>query len=123
VWAGTMYRLPSLRPTDPGEMERPLRQHVAFLESGVAPRVIQNADEKQTMLSMVAAGIGAAIAPRWWSSIAPAGAAVRELALDGLPGAHRLPLYAVWPKDIRDATRDRVIEVLKGELARYARHA
>ena len=72
---------------------------------------------------MVAAGIGGAIAPRWWSSIAPAGVVTRELAFADLPGTHRLPLYVVWPKDIRDETRDRVMEVLRGNLDRYAQRA
>lgn len=94
-----------------------------FSAAGVSPKIIQNADEKQTMLNMVAAGIGGAIAPRWWSSIAPAGVVTRELALADLPGAHRLPLYLVWPRDIRDENRDRVIETLRTGLDRYARHA
>ncbi len=94
-----------------------------FSAAGVAPKIIQNADEKQTMLNMVAAGIGGAIAPRWWSNIAPAGVVTRELALADLPGAHRLPLYVVWPKDIRDDARDRVVELLRLGLERYARRA
>lgn len=91
-----------------------------FAAAGVVPKIIQNADEKQTMLNMAAAGIGGAIAPRWWSSIAPAGVAIREIALSELPGVHRLPLHLVWPRDIRDETRDRVIDVLKDGLERYS---
>lgn len=72
---------------------------------------------------MVAAGIGGAIAPRWWASIAPAGVVTRELALADLPGTHRLPLYVVWPRDIRDETRDRVMEVLGDGLDRYRQRA
>lgn len=94
-----------------------------FSDAGVAPKIIQNADEKQTMLNMVAAGIGGAIAPRWWSSIAPPGVVTRELALDELPRAHRLPLYIVWARDIRDPNRDRVVDALRSGLERYARHA
>ena len=94
-----------------------------FAAAGVTPMILQNADEKQTMLTMVAAGIGGAIAPRWWSSIAPTGVAIRELALQELPGSHRLPLHMVWPRDIRDETRDRVIEILEAGLPRYSRHA
>jgi len=89
----------------------------------VVPKIIQNADEKQTMLNMVAAGIGGAIAPRWWSNIAPAGVVPLEIALAELPGVHRLPLHIVWPRDIRDETRDRVVAVVKSELPRYSRHA
>jgi DNA-binding transcriptional LysR family regulator len=60
----------------------------------------------------IASQIGAAIVPRWWSSIALAGVATRELALAELPGAHRLPLYVVWPRDIRDQIRDSVVAAL-----------
>jgi DNA-binding transcriptional LysR family regulator len=94
-----------------------------FAAADVIPRIIQNADEKQTMLNMVAAGIGCAIAPRWWSSIAPAGVVARELALAELPGAHRLPLYVVWPRDIRDQTRDSVVASLVNGLSNYSRNA
>jgi DNA-binding transcriptional LysR family regulator len=94
-----------------------------FAAADAAPRIIQNADEKQTMLNMVAAGIGGAIVPRWWSSIAPAGVVTKELALAEISGAHRLPLYVVWPRDIRDATRDRIVDVLFKGLDDYSRHA
>ena len=94
-----------------------------FTAAGVSPKIIQNADEKQTMLNMVAAGIGGAIAPRWWSNIAPAGVTICDIELTALPGTHRLPLYAAWPRDIRDETRDRVIDVLQNGLKRYAQNA
>lgn len=94
-----------------------------FSAASVTPTIIQNADEKQTMLNMVAAGIGGAIAPRWWSSIAPAGVEVRELDLANLSGTHRLPLYVVWPRDIRDDARDRVVDILGKGLSRYGQRA
>jgi len=94
-----------------------------FTAAGVVPKIIQNADEKQTMLNMVAAGIGGAIAPRWWSSIAPAGVTICDLDLAELPGLHRLPLHVVCARDIRDETRDRVIDVLMTGMERYAKHA
>ena len=94
-----------------------------FSAAGVMPTIIQNADEKQTMLNMVAAGIGGAIAPRWWSNIAPAGVVARNLALADLRGTHRLPLYIVWPKDIRDEARDWVVKVVRREIGRYAQRA
>ncbi|HVL21187.1 MAG TPA: LysR family transcriptional regulator [Amaricoccus sp.] len=94
-----------------------------FDAAGASPLIIQNADEKQTMLNMVAAGIGGTIAPRWWSSSAPAGVVTRELALADLSGSHRLPLYVVWPKDIRDDARDRLVEILRDGLDRYGQRA
>lgn len=94
-----------------------------FRAAGIEPRIIQNAEEKQTILTMVAAGIGASIVPRWWSTLAPAGVAVSALALDGLPGHHRLPLFVAWPRDIRDGTRDQVLDALMSGVERYAVNA
>lgn len=36
-----------------------------FLGAGLTARVTQNAEEKQTIVNLVAAGTGLAIAPRW----------------------------------------------------------
>ena len=36
-----------------------------FTDSGIRPQLIQIADEKLTILNMVAAGMGAAVMPRW----------------------------------------------------------
>lgn len=122
-------RVPDLAETPmivPDRRSRPHSHDLVlglFTAAGVQPKIIQNADEKQTMLNMVAAGIGGAIAPRWWSSITPAGVTTHELVLAELSGSHRLPLYVVWPRDIRDETRDRVIDVLKSGLERYSRNA
>ena len=83
-----------------------------FEQEDIEPRIIQNADEKQTMLNMVAAGIGAAIVPRWWSGLVPAGAHVCALDIPGDRPRTTLPLHVVWPRDVRDLSRDSVVEVL-----------
>lgn len=91
-----------------------------FERAGIAPTIIQNADEKQTMLNMVAVGIGAAIVPRWWSGFTPSGVVIRDLAIDlDSPRLH-LPLHVVWPRDVRDSTRDRVVEMILSNIDRYA---
>ena len=83
-----------------------------FEQEGIEPRIIQNADEKQTMLNMVAAGIGAAIVPRWWSGLVPRGAHVCALEIGRDNARARLPLHVVWPRDVRDPSRDAVVDVL-----------
>jgi len=83
-----------------------------FEQEGIEPRIIQNADEKQTMLNMVAAGIGAAIVPRWWSGLVPQGAHVCALEINNDNSRARLPLHVVWPRDVRDPSRDAAVEVL-----------
>ncbi len=83
-----------------------------FEHEGIEPRIIQNADEKQTMLNMVAAGIGAAIVPRWWSGLVPRGSHVCALDIRPDNARARLPLHVVWPRDVRDPARDAVVAVL-----------
>jgi DNA-binding transcriptional LysR family regulator len=83
-----------------------------FEQEGIEPRIIQNADEKQTMLNMVAAGIGTAIIPRWWSGLVPRDAHVCALKLAEDNFRTKLPLHVVWPRDVRDPSRDAVVEIL-----------
>ncbi|AYF03121.1 LysR family transcriptional regulator (plasmid) [Paracoccus yeei] len=83
-----------------------------FEQEGIEPRIIQNADEKQTMLNMVATGIGAAIVPRWWSGLVPRAAHVCVLEVSPDNFRARLPLHVVWPRDVRDPSRDAVVAVL-----------
>lgn len=83
-----------------------------FEQEGIKPRIIQNADEKQTMLNMVAAGIGATIVPRWWSGLVPRGAHVCALEIGPDSSRAKLPLHVVWPRDVRDPSRDAVVDVL-----------
>lgn len=94
-----------------------------FSEANVTPKIIQNADEKQTMLNMVAVGMGAAIMPRWWARNAPAGVVTRELDLPGRPGTHVLPLHVAWPRDVRNEARDMVIALLEKKITNYGEAA
>lgn len=94
-----------------------------FEEAGLAPRIAQIAEEKQTILNMVAAGIGAAIVPLWSARIAAPGVVFRPLS--GMSGrdAGRLPLAVAWQAHVRDTSRDRLLDLLVGNLAAYAAEA
>ena len=91
-----------------------------FDSAGMAPRIAQVADEKQTIVNLVAAGLGAAITPRWTARMKVAG--VRFIPLKET-GAGRLPLAAAWLKGSRDATRDAILAVVATRLDVYARDA
>ena len=94
-----------------------------FNEAGIAPRVAQLADEKQTIVNLVSAGLGSAIVPRWTSRMKVDGVAFLRLVLDGGAEIGRLPLAAVWIHDSRDPLRDSLLETLMTHIERYAAKA
>lgn len=94
-----------------------------FTEAGLQARIAQLADEKQTIVNLVAAEIGIAIVPQWTARLAVSGVAFIPLAVE--PGAmvNKLPLSVAWLKCVRDPARDAIIEVLQTNLKRYAQSA
>ncbi|MFB9265464.1 LysR family transcriptional regulator [Bradyrhizobium erythrophlei] len=94
-----------------------------FDEAGLTPRIHQIADEKQTIVNMVAARLGVAIVPRWTSRMAVSGVRFVPLKLKRGSAAGRLPLAAAWLKGSRDPIRDQLLAVLEARLKRYAREA
>jgi DNA-binding transcriptional LysR family regulator len=91
-----------------------------FAEAGLTARIAQIADEKQTIVNLVSAGLGIAIVPRWTSRMAARG--VRYVRLAGA-GMNKLPLAAAWSRGTRDPVRDDVVGMIKDALPRYAREA
>lgn len=81
-----------------------------FHNAGVQVTVSQMADEKQTIINLVAAGIGLAIVPAWSSRFQVAG--VKFVQLTG-PEATGMPLEAVWMHDAQDEIRDNMLAMLK----------
>jgi DNA-binding transcriptional LysR family regulator len=92
-----------------------------FAEAGLEARIAQIAEEKQTIVNLVSAGLGVAIVPRWTSRMAARG--VRYVRLAAASDMNRLPLAAAWTKGTRDPVRDDVLAMLKADLPRYAREA
>jgi DNA-binding transcriptional LysR family regulator len=91
-----------------------------FAASGLHPHIAQVADEKQTIVSMVAAGLGLAVVPRWTSSLASAG--VRFLPVQEEAGrpTPKLPLAVAWMKAARDPQRDALLDLLRRNRERYS---
>ncbi|MBR0716783.1 LysR family transcriptional regulator [Bradyrhizobium liaoningense] len=94
-----------------------------FEEAGLAPRVVQVADEKQTIISLVATRLGVAIVPRWTTRMAIPGVKFVPLKLTGSGPAGRLPLAAAWLRGSRDPARDAMLSVLATKLRAYAKDA
>ena len=91
----------------------------AFTNAGLRAHVAQVADEKQTIINLVAAGLGAAIVPRWTARMAPRG--VRFIPLRAAGSQHMLPLAAMWARGARDGTRDEMLALLELRLGEYSR--
>ena len=72
-----------------------------FASVGLRPRIAQIADEKQTIINLVAAGIGSAIVPRWTSKLALSGVRYIPLKAPGDGPLEKLPLAAAWRKGER----------------------
>ncbi len=91
-----------------------------FAEQGLTPRIAQVAEEKQTILNMVSAHIGAAIVPLWSARLAVPGVVFRPLEGRSASGVDRLPLAVAWQAHVRDTNRDLLLNLLERNLDRYA---
>jgi DNA-binding transcriptional LysR family regulator len=89
-----------------------------FGAAGLPPTIGQVAEEKQTIVNLVAAEIGLAIIPRWASRFAVPG--VRYIKLTGPREQSILPLAAAWVRGSRDPARDALLATLRRHLTRYA---
>jgi DNA-binding transcriptional LysR family regulator len=91
-----------------------------FSEAALEARIVQVADEKQTIVNLVSADLGVAIVPKWTSRMAARGVRYVRLAASDM---NKLPLAAAWARGTRDPIRDSILETLKAHLSRYAREA
>jgi DNA-binding transcriptional LysR family regulator len=91
-----------------------------FAEAGLQARIVQLANEKQTIVNLVAAELGVAIVPRWTSRMAARGICYVPLDASDM---NRLTLAAAWTRGTRDPIRDEMLEMLRAGLSRYALEA
>ena len=90
-----------------------------FDQAGLRPAIAQIAEEKQTIIHLVATGFGIALVPRWATKIPVT--VVRFLPLDRVnrDGLPVLPLAAAWMRGTRDPVRDALLELLTANHDRY----
>ncbi|MEO6946996.1 MAG: LysR substrate-binding domain-containing protein, partial [Nitrobacter sp.] len=91
-----------------------------FSEAGLEARIVQIANEKQTIVNLVSAELGVAIVPKWTSRMPARGVRYIRLAASDM---NKLPLAAAWSRGTRDPVRDDVLKVLNANLMRYAQEA
>lgn len=107
--------------------ERRMRPHSydltmsLFENSGIKPTLIQIADEKQTIINMVAAGLGAAVMPRWVARLSSLNVRFIPLAPVHAEICKKLPISAVWVKGARDEVRDAMMDIVLRERENIAR--
>lgn len=94
-----------------------------FEEAGLRPTITQVAEEKQTIVNLVAAELGLAIVPRWASRLAVPGVRYIPLTIPDPGRLNLLPLAAAWLRGSRDAVRDELLAILRTRLRRYAADA
>lgn len=91
-----------------------------FTEAGLHPNIVQVADEKQTILGLVAAGIGLAIVPRAMSRLAIQGMRYIPISISSPQHNMLMPLAVAWSRHVRDNTRDNLLRILHENLKNYA---
>ncbi|WP_430246112.1 LysR family transcriptional regulator [Neorhizobium sp. DAR64861/K0K2] len=94
-----------------------------FIEAGLQARVAQLAEEKQTIVNLVAAEIGLAIVPEWTARLAVSGVRYVTLQTDAKEAMNKLPLSAAWLKGVRDPGRDLIVSLLQSRISQYAQNA
>lgn len=94
-----------------------------FEHAGLRPSICQVAEEKQTIVNLVAAGLGLAIVPRWASRLAVPGVRFVPLVVKHAEDLRILPLAATWLRGSRDPLREEMLAVLRSRLPRYAAKA
>ncbi|MFO1153085.1 MAG: LysR family transcriptional regulator [Rhodospirillales bacterium] len=92
-----------------------------FVEAGLQARVAFFAEEKYTIVNLVASDVGIAIVPRWTARMPVAG--VRYIPLAAEAATEKLPLAAAWVGGTRDAARADLLAMLRDNVAVYAQQA
>ncbi len=91
-----------------------------FERAGLRPKLAQSAEEKQTIVHLVAAGLGVAIVPRSAARLGVTGVRFVPLASRDALGLDLLPMAAAWLRNARDPLRDEILDLLRLHLPRYA---
>ena len=91
-----------------------------FADAGIQARVVQVAEEKQTIINLVSAKLGIAIVPRWTSRMANKGVKFIAIKHSSDTPLKTLPLAAAWIDGSHDPVRDEMIDTLRRNLKSYA---
>ncbi|WP_417589025.1 LysR family transcriptional regulator [Pararhodobacter oceanensis] len=87
-----------------------------FLDAGLTARIAQVAEEKHTIVNLVATGSGLAIVPRWTARISVPNVTFVPLSMRGGARRSKLILAAAWTRGTRDSQRDALLDTLDNNL-------
>jgi DNA-binding transcriptional LysR family regulator len=94
-----------------------------FTDAGLQARIAFFAEEKYTIVNLVAAEVGVAIVPRWTSRMPVAGVRYIPLSDATRVAEDKLPLAAAWVRGTRDAAREDMVAMLRTNVTAYAAQA
>ena len=94
-----------------------------FADARAEPQIAQVADEKQTIVNLVSAGLGIALLPRWTSRMKVRGVSYVPLRVKKKAAMNLLPLAAAWVRGSRDPLRTSFLKVLNTNIDRYSAEA
>lgn len=87
-----------------------------FVDAGLTARIAQLAEEKHTIVNLVAAGTGLAIVPRWTARLQVPGVTFVPLQPHRGRAHSKLILATAWTRGTRDPLRDAFVAVLERHL-------
>lgn len=94
-----------------------------FAEAGLTAKIAQIAEEKQTIVNIVSAGLGLAIVPRWASRFAVGNVKFVPIETHSSQAMTKLSLAAAWVRDVRDPARDALLDCLIRHLEDFQKSA
>ena len=94
-----------------------------FAEAGLQTRIALFAEEKYTIVNLVAAELGVAIVPLWTSRMPATGVRYIPLKPSARGRLDKLPLAAAWVRGTRDPVREDMLAMMRARVATYAEQA
>jgi DNA-binding transcriptional LysR family regulator len=90
----------------------------AFHAAGEEAKIVLEAAEKQTMVSLVAAGIGLALVPNWAVKLQVPGVVYRPLRLECSMAGPESALGFAWPNEVRSRPRQMFVDLVRSSFSK-----
>ncbi|HEY1941373.1 MAG TPA: LysR family transcriptional regulator [Roseiarcus sp.] len=90
----------------------------AFAAAGEEAKIVLEAAERQTMISLVAAGIGLAIVPSWAEKLRVPGVVYRPLRVEAPADCPESALGIAWCEELPSASRELFIDLVRSHFAK-----
>lgn len=116
----TVYDLADVPLIVPSPRKRPHSYNLTnnlFIQAELTPKIIQHAEEKHTIINLVAAEVGVAILPYWNSRVAIDNVTFRPLVDKEHQKIPALSLSAAWLSGSADPVRDMVLDIVRNNIA------